>query len=77
VIAEFVEDLMAGKNVRRPALNFNEAAPISVAMLVRSCMAEPEERKNMRQLRSEVENVLKIKFVNENHGPAPLLTTAG
>jgi hypothetical protein len=54
---------MAGKNVRRPALNFNEAAPIAVAMLVRSCMAEPEERKNMRQ------------FVNDER--SPLLTTAG
>ena len=65
---------MAGKNVRRPALNFNEAAPIAVAMLVRSCMAEPEERKNMRQMRSEVENVLKIKFVNDRR--SPVLTTA-
>ncbi len=58
-----MDNLVAGKNVRRPALDFSDAAQMSIAMFVRSCMADTEERKNMRQMRSEVENVLKIKSV--------------
>jgi hypothetical protein len=58
---EFVDNLVSGKSVRRPALDFSDAAQMSVAMFVRGCMADTEERKNMRQMRSEMENVLKIK----------------
>ena len=66
--SEFSDDLLAGKNVKRPNLRFSDSTPMAVAMCVRSCMAEADERKNMKQLRSEVENVLKIKFVVDELG---------
>ena len=64
-----IDDILAGKTIKRPALKFeagdnsNDNSVFGVMMCVQTCMTEADERKTLKQLKAEVENVLKIKLM--------------
>src|SRR4051812_35574733 len=62
LIIDYLDELLSGKTRQRPKLNYNNSVSMSMAMCIRSCMDAVDQRKNLKQLKSEIVNVLKIKL---------------
>ena len=56
-----MDELLSGKHVKRPRFDFNNSMTTHTAMCIRACMEAEDERRNLKQLKSEMANVLKIK----------------